>query len=303
VTDTKTVRTSPPGTPAAAPRKGVRGPLPWIVMAALFVAAVVYIRTAVPGEGTPAPAPSAHGSHAAGFHGDGLSDAQDGYRLEPVTLPDTRGAAVPLAFRILGPDGAPVTGYATVLDEPLHLYVVREDLSVYQHLHPTLADGTWSTTVSVPDGGVYRMYADFTPLNRNPTVLGVPFVIAGDTRYVPLALPAASATAGGFTVRRVDGLARLPAKAPGTLRFQVLDAAGAPVTALERYLGVYAHVSAFDIYDQALTHLHPADSAAPPADGILTFHTGFRQRGEQRLFLQFKAGGTVHEVAFTVTVG
>jgi hypothetical protein len=59
--------------------------------------------------------------------------------------------ASPLRFQVLGPDGAPVLRYQTVHDRPLHLIVVRADLTGYQHLHPGLgADGTWSVPLTLP---------------------------------------------------------------------------------------------------------------------------------------------------------
>jgi hypothetical protein len=284
--------------------------IPWIplVMVSLFVAAVVYINPLDAGRDVPARPAAGHAAHS-GVHsgGDGLSDSHDGYVLSPVALPDRRGDAIPLAFRIIGPGGAPATTFDAVGNEPLHLYVLREDLSFYQHLHPSLAGDTWTATVDVPDGGVYRLYTEFVPKERagsqHPTVLGAPFVVAGDTRYVPVPAPAPRVRAGGFTVSRLEGTADAAAGRPDTLRFQVLDPRGAPVTALEPYLGVYAHASVFDATTQRLTHLHPtmpADAAAAPADGILPFHTQFPQRGRHRVFLQFKVAGEVHQAAFTV---
>jgi hypothetical protein len=242
-------------------------------------------------------------------HGDGLSDSHDGYTLRPVTMPAGRGATVPLAFRVVGPDGRPAAGYAPLQDRPLHLYVVREDLQHYQHLHPELVGDTWTASVRVPDGGVYRAYAEFLPQERaglgHATVLGTRFIIAGDTRAVPVPAPAARASTGGFTVRRLDGTAPVPADRPAALRFQVVDRGGRPAPNLQPYLGAYAHVSSFDVYTQAITHLHPVVSASaggPPVDGTLTFHARFTGRGEQRLFLQFQAGGQVRQAAFTLTV-
>jgi hypothetical protein len=83
----------------------------------------------------------------------------------------------------------------------------------------------------------------------------------------------------------------------------VHDARGAPVTALDPYLGAYAHVSLFESTTQRLTHLHPAVPASArgaPSDGVLRFHAQFPQRGRYRLFLQFKVDGAVHQAAFTV---
>jgi hypothetical protein len=293
----------------------VRGVLPWLAMVGLFAAAAVYVLAVHPGGDAARPGaavrPGAAGAPVpvSVSHGDGLSDSHDGYRLSPVTLPTGRGRAIPVAFRILGPDGAPATAYEPVQTRPLHLYVVREDLSAYQHLHPQLTGDTWTATVDVPDGGAYRIYAEFTPAGRagsgHPTVLGVPFVITGDTTYVPPPLPVPAVRAGGFTVKRLDGTTRLKAGRPDVLRFQVLDAAGTPVASLEPYLGVFAHVSAFEVLTGGLTHLHPVTSADPkqaPADGVLTFHAKFPNLGEQRLFLQFQVAGKVHQAAFTVAV-
>jgi hypothetical protein len=286
--------------------------IPWIplVMVGLFVAAVVYVNPLDADRDVPARSAVDHAAHSGvSDGGDGLSDNRDGYVLSPVALPDQRGDAMPLAFRIVGPDGAPTITYEPVLSEPLHLYVLREDLSFYQHLHPTLAGDTWTAAVNVPDGGVYRLYAEFIPKERagsgQPTVLGTAFVVAGDTRYAPIPPPTARVSAGGFTVSRLGGAADAAAGRPDILRFQVLDARGAPVTALEPYLGVYAHASVFDSTAQRLTHLHPAtptNAEGAPGDGVLTFHTQFAERGRYRLFLQFKAAGEVHQAAFTVIV-
>lgn len=284
--------------------------IPWIplVMVGLFVAAVVYVNPLDAGRDVPARPAVDHAAHSGvSDGGDGLSDNHAGYVLSPIALPDRRGDAMPLAFRITGPDGAPTTTYEPVQSEPLHLYVLRDDLSFYQHLHPTLAGDTWAAAVNVPDGGVYRLYAEFTPKgragSRHPTVLGTPFVIAGDTRHVPIPPPAPRVSVGGFTVSRLEGTADAAAGRPDTMRFQVLDARGAPLTALEPYLGMYAHASVFESTTQRLTHLHPtmpANTQAAPRDGILTFHTQFPQRGRHRLFLQFKVAGAVHQAAFTV---
>jgi hypothetical protein len=285
------------------PRRRVAFPA---VVVGLFVTAVVYVSAVTPDPAAPERAVD-HDRHAADQHG--LSDSRDGYVLTPLALPAERGDVGVVAFRIVGPDGSSVTGYEHVLTEPLHLYVVREDLNFYQHLHPTLAGDTWTAAVRVPDGGVYRLYVEFMPTgradNRHPVVLGVPFVIAGDTRYDPLPEPVPAVDVGGLTVRRLDGVATAAARRPDELRFQVLDARGVPVGTLQPYLGTYAHVSAFDVATGGIIHLHPtmpASRPGPPGDGLLTFRTEFPQRGRYRLFLQFKAADAVHQAAFTVVV-
>ena len=297
-------------TAAGTARGSNPGVPPWLVflVVGLFVAAAVYILQRTPDRNARDRQAADLANHDAAAHGgDGLSDRHDGYLLSPAGLPDRRGAAVPLTFRIIGPGGAPTTSYQPLLGVPLHLYVLREDLGHYQHLHPTLAGDTWTASISVPDGGVYRLYAEFVPINaagsQHPTVLSLPFVIAGDTSNLPLPAPASTVDLGGLTVNRLEGTADAAAGRPGVMRFQVLDANRAPVTTLEPYVGTYAHASVFDVATQRLIHLHPVAPANPhgaPPDGVLTFHTEFPQRGRYRLFLQFKAAGAVHQAAFTV---
>jgi hypothetical protein len=250
----------------------------------------------------PAPA-AAPPAPAAGFHSDGLADTYDGFRAEPVALPAKRGRGV-VSLRIVGPQG-PVTDFQRVHLEPVHMYVLRDDLSGYQHLHPTVVDGAWTAPVSIPDGGAYRVYAEFVPFGRpltaEPTVLGVPFVIAGDTTMIPVPAPAAAARSGPFTVRRLDGTADFTSGTQAALQFRVTRA-GRPVT-LEPYLGAYAHLSNFEVRTQGLMHLHPLPAGAqggPPADGVLAFHAAFAERGDKRMFLQFRVDGVVHQVAFTI---
>ncbi|WP_117208907.1 hypothetical protein [Allorhizocola rhizosphaerae] len=259
--------------------------LAYAALAVAFVATVAYVLTVLPGRSAPpvaVPSPSPY------EHGDGLSDSHDGYLMRPVIMPENRGKGVPLMFQILGSDGAPLVHYETVQTKQLHLYLIRDDISGYRHLHPVLDGETWSTTLDIDDGGSYRVYAEFTPKGGHATTLGLPFVIAGDTKLVPLPGPAASATAGPHTVTRLDGIAHLRAGQSALLRFGVN-------ATLEPYLGSYAHMSAFEVRTGALLHMHPAASE-------LTFHTQFANRGEYRLFLEFQVDGKVHRADFTVFV-
>ena len=70
-------------------------------------------------------------------------------------------------------------------EKPLHLVVVRRDLSGYQHVHPTLSDdGTWSIDLTCSPGTT-RVFADFTPREGPALVLGTDLAVAGD--YTPAA--------------------------------------------------------------------------------------------------------------------
>ncbi|HEX5740545.1 MAG TPA: hypothetical protein VFY17_03200 [Pilimelia sp.] len=250
---------------------------------------------------TPSPTPA--------YNSDGLSDAYDGFVMRPVRLPRARGVTE-VAFRLLGPSGTPHTAFEIVHEKPLHLFVVRDDLSHYQHLHPTLRDGVWTVPVRITDGGQYRLYAEFVPKGRtgvpapDPTVTGLPFTILGATTPDPVPAPEPAQRSGGFTVTRRDGIANLIVGQQKALQFAITDAAGAPAK-LEKYLGADAHLAVFEVRTGRLMHMHPLPANAdgtPPADAVVSFHPLFAERGDQRLFLQFQVAGRVHQVAFTLMV-
>ncbi|MGC9669884.1 hypothetical protein ACNTMW_25495 [Planosporangium sp. 12N6] len=250
----------------------------------------------------------AAGGQAAGGHGEaadghlpgGLQVSQDGYRLTPVTTTLTAGSTTDLAFRITGPDGAPVTRYTPTHERDLHLIVVRRDLTGFQHVHPALgADGTWRIPLTVATAGQYRIFTDFQPAGRTaPLTLGVDLPAPGG--YAPAALPAPSHTMAvdGYTV---DLSGDLTAGTESTLTLRI-SRDGTPVTDLQPYLGAYGHLVALRDGDLAYLHVHPdggpgdGRTAAGPA---VTFVADVPSAGPYRLYLDFQHAGRVHTAEFT----
>ncbi len=230
----------------------------------------------------------------------GLQVTEDGYRLAPLSPALGTGTPQPFRFRIVSPDGAPVTRYTTSHDRDLHLIVVRRDLSGFQHVHPTLdADGTWSVPLAVPAPGQYRVFADFQPAGRaDGLTLGVDVPAPGDYRPQPLPPAERTATVDGYTVTLAGDLV------PGTSSTLTLSVRrdGVPVTDLEPYLGAYGHLVVLRDGDLAYLHVHP-DGA--PGDGRtaagpdVTFQAQVPSAGRHRLYLDFRHGGAVHTAAFT----
>ncbi|MEU4420091.1 hypothetical protein AB0F81_05665 [Actinoplanes sp. NPDC024001] len=255
-------------------------------------------------EEKPAPAPAAHGdahapapdetaATAATAHvPGGLQVAQDGYRLTPVTTALSTGDPQPFRFRVLGPDGKPVTAYTTNHDKDLHLIVVRRDLAGFQHVHPTLAaDGTWSIPLAVDTPGQYRVFADFQPADRDEGLtLGVDVPAAGDYRPRPLPAPARTTEVDGYTVTLAGDLT---AGASAQLTLTV-SRDGKPVVP-EPYLGASGHLVALRDGDLAYLHVHPTDEQS------LSFAAEVPSAGVYRLYLDFKHDGTVRTAEFTAT--
>lgn len=275
-----------------------------------LVAVVVVVSGAVVVFGRSAP-PTQHqnmGPVTPAAHSDGLSEAESGYRFERVVMPERRGTGVPVAFRILGGDGKPVTRFLDDQTKQMHFFAVRDDMHIFRHEHPVLEGDTWHVTLDLPDGGAYRMFAEFVPLDtkdaRHPVVLGVPFSLPGDTNLVPVPEAATSAvTESGFVVERADD-APLSALRQQTLRFRLRHPGGEPVSSVEPHLGANGHLTGFHTMLLSATHMHPVEPAGMPLiNGELTFQAVIPERGEYRLFLEFALGGKVHTAALTVLVG
>jgi len=228
--------------------------------------------------------------------------SQHGYTLALDEHELPAGAAIPVTFRLVGPDGAPVVDYEQTHDRALHLIAVRRDMTGFQHVHPVLGgDGSWRTALTLTAGD-WRVFADFAPAGHGEAItLGADLAVAG--RYLPQPLPAPAATAevDGYTVT-LDGTLRPGQESKLTLS---VSKGGKPVTDLQPYLAAYGHLVALRDGDLAYLHVHPAgepgDGVTEPGPGI-TFYATAPSAGAYRLFLDFRHGGVVRTAEFTARV-
>ncbi|QBR93601.1 hypothetical protein [Nocardioides euryhalodurans] len=230
--------------------------------------------------------------------GDGTTSGEVGYALRDVRLPDRAGTTGEVGFRIEGAEGEPVTQFLEEQTRDLHLYVVREDLGVFRHLHPTMAvDGTWTAPVVLPGRGDYRVVAEFVAEdaggNGDHVVLGesVP-VAAGPTVEADPVDPLVDVA-----------VTRSPrAGANGRMQLTVSDTEGRPVR-LDTYLGAYGHVTGFHTGTGSMLHLHPMSAPEVTEDGAtLTFHSEIEFAGDYVLFVQVRVDGYLHRVPVEVSV-
>lgn len=242
---------------------------------------------------------------AAASAAGGLQVSEGGYTLDLRTPRLEADGKRELRFTIRDREGEPVTAFQREHAKELHLIVASRDLATYRHLHPVrAADGTWSTPVSLPRAGDYRVFADFTPAGKNATglTLGTDLAVSGPYKAAELPKPAPTAGVDGYTVS-LNGTLR--PDAPERLTFTVRKD-GEPVTDLQPYLGAYGHLVALRAGDLAYLHVHPDGE---PGDGVtasgpdVSFMATAPSPAAYRLFLDFKHEGTVRTVAFTVHAG
>jgi hypothetical protein len=230
----------------------------------------------------------------------GLGASAAGLTLQIAWLPDQAGAdeqVGTLEFRILDTDGRPVRDFAEQHERAMHLMVVRRDLSHYQHLHPTMDhEGTWTTPLTLPGPGDYRVFADFAASGEALT-LGTDLIMPGHYEPAPLPAPIGEVRIEGYEVSLDLG------DAPGggsLLTFRV-SRDGRPVEDLEPYLGALGHLVALREGDLGFLHVHPEDQAGAAGPEI-AFQATFPSEGRYRLFLQFAHAGGVRTAGFTVGI-
>ncbi|MEU8182493.1 hypothetical protein AB0B85_12770 [Micromonospora sp. NPDC049044] len=248
--------------------------------------------------------PHSHGSTTSTDQGaatepGGLAVSAAGFTLAPLGDGFAAGRPGQFRFQVRDAQRRPVTRFAVVHDKPMHLIVVRRDLTGYQHLHPTMAtDGIWSVPLTLGQPGVWRAYADFTVVADNgaqtAVTLGADLVAPGDYQPRSLPAPATSTTVDGFTVG-YQGSPQAGVTVP--LTFRIDGPSGG--AALERYLGAYGHLVALREGDLGYLHVHPEPELT---DGQVTFWLTIPGPGRYRLYLDFQVAAEVHTAEFTLVV-
>lgn len=235
--------------------------------------------------------------------GDGLTDQASGLRLaiDSTSLPAGQPAAT--RFRITRADGTPVTTYAPDQTKLMHFYLVRFDLTGFQHLHPTMGpDGTWTAPVEPAQPGAYRAYAQFIASDggrKVPVVLSQQVTVPGSAADTPLPPPSTTTQVDGYTLT----LEGQPMAGMGHPLAVTVSKDGQPVTDLQPYLDTYAHLTAFHEGDLAFAHLHPQGAVNGDHGGPrLEFEAMLPKPGNWRLFLQFQTNGVLHTAAVTLPV-
>lgn len=236
-------------------------------------------------------------SHGHEASGDESPDEHEGHEapMGPVASYElsvgeyTRGL---IRFTVLDANGTPVTSYDEQHEKLLHLILVRDDLSDYHHVHPTLdeATGEWSVEADLGRGN-WRAYADFLPAGGEATVATASLGIEPAPRAVPLGPDTSTATVDDYEVH----LTR-----EGSAIALHVTKDGQEVTDLEPYLGAYGHLVAIRAESLDYLHVHPEEGEAGPE---VAFHAEFAEPGRYRLFFDFKHGGEVRTAVFTLTVG
>jgi uncharacterized cupredoxin-like copper-binding protein len=255
------------------------------------------------------------------------------FKAEPTEI--KAGTQTTLVLTVKDKQGGVVKDLQIVHEKPMHLLVVSKDLAEFYHVHPEQnADGSYRLSHVFPNGGDYKLYADFTPKDAVQVVEQIDVKVAGTERAKVALQPDASFEKSVESLKvLMKPSAEIKAGQELTLDFQAFDASsGKPATDLQNYLGEIAHFVIISEDMKDFVHAHPmakgekmgdmktdekkADDHA--ADGHnhstmegetkktsaseVSAHTAFPRAGLYKLWAQFQRGGKVISVPFVVNV-
>jgi len=239
------------------------------------------------------------------------------YHLDFETVPAVpkAGEPVTLKFNVFHPGTlVPVKKFEPVHDRLYHLFVISQDMTFFQHIHPEESeDGTWSIDVTLPRPGHYAVLSDFLPSGGSSQFLARPLVTAGYAGDIMA--DSAHLVPDTTHVQTVDDLrvsvdidpAPLTAGSYGHLTFHLKNAkTDEPVRDLQTYLGAFGHtlIMSEDMVDYV--HSHPVEAIAPDVNledargGPDVMFEGLMPRpGIYRAWTQFRYHYKIH--TFTTT--
>lgn len=222
----------------------------------------------------------------------------------------TAGREVQVTLRMTTANNKPIAPEDLVVmhTRKLHLLIADPSLTDYQHLHPepTRVPGEWSFTFTPKLGGIYRIFADFTPAATNRSLYAnVDLVVAGEQlstlELVAAMAPSLIGQRDAYRLELAPATRQIRAGQATDLKFSVTNTGGGAV-GLEPVMDAYAHLVAFDTERSGFAHLHPmdADLGVVP-DSIkptLSFKITIPAAGRYVIWAQLKINGREKLVPF-----
>lgn len=225
------------------------------------------------------------------------------FQMQFTSSPQTieAGKSVTLSFTPKNKDNtSAAVPLAVEHEKKIHLIMVSEDLSWFNHIHPEYqADGSYIVPETFPNGGNYILFADYKPSGSthqlekiNVTATGKP---KNPTAYTTSKL---GSTIDGLTLTlQPEGgkffsgqLSHI--KAVLTQNGKAIDA-----NTLENYLGAKAHMVVIGLSDKNYLHVHPEVE-----NGSFDLHTTFDKAGIYRGWVQFQKDGKLYTTDFVILV-
>lgn len=214
------------------------------------------------------------------------------------------GETTELHLHIESPiDGKQVKEYEVMHEKLYHLFVVSQDTTVFNHVHPELQpDGSFILNQKFPKAGMYRILSDFYPRGGTPQLIATTVMVPGEG--FKLESPKLKADISPQEDKNLKAELVLDPPEPlagfKTMMFFKLT----PNEDIEQYIGAWGHMLAAssDLID--MMHTHPF-LVSDPEEGKykqVQFNLIFPRAGIYKVWVQFQRKGVVNTLVFNVPV-
>ncbi len=177
--------------------------------------------------------------------------------------------------------------------EKLHLIVVDEGLTHFQHLHPAIdADGLWTQRLSLPFGGKFWLFVDGAA-DAATFFAGTQLIARGDPGPKPEFRLDATSSEAGVQAEILEG-AKIAGGDPVRLSIKL-----SPTDGWEPYLDEPGHLVMVRADGKEYTHAHPQ---GPIKEGVARFEAHLHESGLYRAWAQFQRNGKPVTLSFTIEV-
>jgi hypothetical protein len=223
------------------------------------------------------------------------------YSIEISSSPKSPKAGEPVLLRLIVRDReqprAPVSSFDIAHERPMHLALVRDDLTQFAPEHPQVASsGEFTLRTTFAEGGDYRLFADVAPSGAGSQTLRAKLKVSGK-RSAGANIWADRALArrnGSLAIELKPSRHPLPAGAGAWIEFTARDAATGAGAELEDYLGARGHLMMIHQDAATFVHSHPDGSR---------FAVRAPKPGLYRAWLQVQQGGAVLTTEFVLEAG
>ncbi|HEY0907987.1 MAG TPA: hypothetical protein VGE35_01420 [Candidatus Paceibacterota bacterium] len=177
----------------------------------------------------------------------------------------TPGASTTIDFTVYdAKTGDQVTKFDIISDKLMHLIVVNDALTYFDHIHPVFDGKKFSVTHKFPKADSYRLYTDFQPRGAEETQVGFKVIAGAPTASAkPFdRSPFDSSLSRKFGAYNVALSGSFKAtdivSGASPFVFTITDAkTGKPVTDLRTYLGAFGHMVMINTDTLSYIHVHP----------------------------------------------
>jgi hypothetical protein len=183
-------------------------------------------------------------------------------------------------------------------EHKIHLILVDQTLNHYEHLHPEYqADGSYSTSTTLKNGGNYILFAEYMPSGGDHLVNRFEINVNGSpSGKKPLTNQNLISKPDGYEVTFTSA---------GPLQTNIenhilinISKSGKEILSsdLENLMGAKGHLVFISEDGQQFVHSHPEETE------VIHTHAMFETSGIYRGFFQFQTNGIIHLADFTVNV-